>query len=246
MYRLALIKFKRKPAEAIMVGDQMMTDVFGANRAGIDAIWVRKMEGNEFKGTRINRAMERFLTGHVYEALISPVDELPGPEPKRTLQHQVVKFLVVGGTSFAINAIIRWILMFKIPYGNERMSVVAGHWLQSSVGWPFTVFDKPSDAFFPIACAIAASFAILNSFVWNRRWTFQIRGREERAAQLRRFVIVSLIGALLDLLISSFLNHIIAGDENRSVFAATVISAGLVAIWNFIGQRTFAFKAVQK
>ena len=58
MFRLALIKFGRRADEAVMVGDQMMTDVLGANRAGIDAIWVRKMEGKEFGGTRINRLIE--------------------------------------------------------------------------------------------------------------------------------------------------------------------------------------------
>lgn len=245
MFRLALIKFQRKPEEAIMVGDQMMTDVLGANRSGIDAIWVRKMEGQEFKGTRINRMIEGFLTGHVYEALISPVDEAPGEEPKRTLMNQIIRFLIVGGTSFALNAAIRWVLMFKVTYGNERFSVAAGDWLQGHIGWPFSIFNKPSDAFFPIACAVAATFAILNSFIWNRSWTFEIRGKAQRAAQLRRFFLVSWIGALLDLMISSSLNHVIGGQENVSVMAATVISAGIVAVWNFIGQRTFAFRAAK-
>jgi len=245
MFRLALIKFQRKPEEAVMVGDQMMTDVLGANRSGIDAIWVRKMEGQEFKGTKINRAIERFLTGHVYEALISPVDEAPGPEPKRTLINQIIRFGIVGGTSFAVNAAIRWFLMFKVPYGNERFSVEAGDWLQGHVGWPFTLFSKPSDAFFPIACAVAATFAILNSFIWNRSWTFEIRGKAQRAAQLRRFFLVSWIGALLDLMISSFLNHVIGGQENRSVMLATIFSAAIVAVWNFIGQRFFAFRATK-
>lgn len=243
MFRLALIKFQRKPEEAIMVGDQMMTDVLGANRSGIDAIWVRKMEGKEFGGTRINRAIEKFLTGHIYEALVTPVDEPVGPEPTRSLKNQIVKFLIVGGSSFAINAIIRMVLMFKVPYGDERASVAAGRWLQTNLSWPFGMFDSPGDAFFPLACAVAATFAILNSFVWNRRWTFQIRGREERAAQLRRFFVISWIGALLDLIISSFLNHIIPGSEGGSVLAATVVSAGIVAIWNFAGQRLYAFRS---
>jgi len=63
MFRLALIKFKRNADEAIMIGDQLITDVLGANRSGIEAIWVRRLEGKEFKGTSINRVMERMLTG---------------------------------------------------------------------------------------------------------------------------------------------------------------------------------------
>jgi len=55
MYEMALERYKKKPEDAVMIGDQIMTDVLGANRAGIDAIWVQKMEGPEFAGTKINR-----------------------------------------------------------------------------------------------------------------------------------------------------------------------------------------------
>ncbi|MEZ0324367.1 MAG: YqeG family HAD IIIA-type phosphatase, partial [Fimbriimonas sp.] len=61
MFRLAMIKFKNKPEETIMIGDQLMTDILGANRAGIEAYWVRKMEGREFGPTAINRKIERFF-----------------------------------------------------------------------------------------------------------------------------------------------------------------------------------------
>ncbi|MFX8828789.1 HAD-IA family hydrolase, partial [Acinetobacter baumannii] len=40
MFLLALERHKLSAEQAVMIGDQLMTDVLGANRAGIDAIWV--------------------------------------------------------------------------------------------------------------------------------------------------------------------------------------------------------------
>lgn len=246
MFRLALIKFHRKAEEAVMVGDQMMTDVLGANRSGIDAIWVRKMEGQEFKGTKINRAIERFLTGHVYEALISPVDEAPGPEPKRTLQHQIIRFVIVGGTSFVIDYSVRMTLAYGIPFGKESLGVVAGRVLQSHYTSLFGGFDTPTKAFWPFAVAAGGACGIVNSFIWNRRWTFEIRGKEGRKEQLRRFIVISLIGWGLNVVLSSYLNHLLSGDEKSASRVASVVTAVLVGFWNFTAQRLYAFRAAKK
>lgn len=250
MYRLALIKFKRKREEAVMIGDQLMTDILGANRAGIDAIWVRKMEGKEFVGTRLNRFMERLLQSAVYKALITPVDERPQPQEgaaplaERSIVHQFIKFVIVGGSSFVIDAGMRWLLTFHIPYGNEQMSDAFGRWLQQS----FAIFRnnfsaaEPHKAAIPFIVFLAASLAIVNSFVWNRAWTFEIRGKEERIAQFRRFVIVSVIGLAMNVVISSFLANVIPGHPQRSLLYATIIAAIIVAFWNFTGQRFYAFR----
>ena len=245
MFRLALMKFGLRPDEAVMVGDQMMTDVLGANRAGIDAIWVRKMEGKEFGGTRINRMIERFLTGRVYEALVTPVDESEGAEPKRTLQHQLIKFLIVGGTSFVIDYSVKMTLTFAIPYGNESLGDVAGRALQAHYPAIFGGFEKPWKAFWPLAAMVGGICGIVNSFVWNRRWTFQIRGREGRREQLRRFVLISAIGVILNVAISSFINHLLKGDEKATARIATIVATVGVAVWNFSSQRLYAFRGAQ-
>lgn len=66
MYHLALAKFNRKPEEALMVGDQLMTDILGANRAGIESVWVRKMNGPEFVGTKVNRFIEARIAKRLF------------------------------------------------------------------------------------------------------------------------------------------------------------------------------------
>lgn len=249
MFRLAMIKFQRRPDETIMIGDQLLTDVFGANRSGIDAIWVRKMEGHEFKGTAINRMVERFLTGGLYEALIAPLDEKEDtrsekdkPLRDRVIVHQFVKFAVVGGSSFLIDGAIRWILLFMVHSGKELLSIRGGTWLQQNAPFFFGGYETPQKAFYPVAATIAACFAIINSFFLNRLWTFKIRGKAERLAQLRRFVIISVIGMVINVTVSSALNNVIPGHPKWSGFVALVIASAIVAVWNFVGQRKYAFR----
>jgi len=47
-----------KPAQAVMIGDQIFTDVFGANRAGLFTVLVDPLQKKEFWGTKISRFFE--------------------------------------------------------------------------------------------------------------------------------------------------------------------------------------------
>lgn len=69
MYRQALEKYSARPEEAVMVGDQLFTDVWGANRAGIEAIWVKPVAWREFVGTKVSRLGESIVRGALYKAL---------------------------------------------------------------------------------------------------------------------------------------------------------------------------------
>lgn len=250
MFRLALSKFKRPASEAIMVGDQMMTDILGANRAGIEAIWVRKMEGPEFSGTRINRFVEGLLTGPIYKSIVTPIDEQPDspevearkPLADRTIVHQLVKFAIVGGSSFVIDTAVKMVLLYYIPYGNDNLGGAFGEWLTRTAPSLFAFAKDPHEASYPFASVIAAGVAMVNSFILNRSWTFQIKGKEERAAQMRRFFVVSIIGSAINIAFGSLFNVLIPGEAQKSSLIATVLAAIVAAIWNFLGQRLFAFR----
>lgn len=49
------------PDEVAMAGDQLFTDVWGANRSGIISIWVERLHEREFFGTKISRVVERAI-----------------------------------------------------------------------------------------------------------------------------------------------------------------------------------------
>lgn len=61
MLMRAIEMLKVKPEETAIVGDQVFTDVWSGNRLGIYTIWVRPMAPREFIGTKISRAVERWL-----------------------------------------------------------------------------------------------------------------------------------------------------------------------------------------
>lgn len=260
IYNQALRDFGVKPEEAIMIGDQLFTDVLGANRAGIDAIWVRKMANREFPGTKISRLGERIVRPVLYKAIEMNAESIDAPETetgeldvmpseagamellKRPIVRQFVKFCIVGGLSFLIDYCVRMTLMFAVPYEGKQLSEVIGTTLMEKFPSILGGVESPKDAFFPIAAFMGGIFGMTNSFLWNRAWTFKIRGKEDRFAQLKKFIVISCIGLGLNVLISSFLNHAIPGDDKNSARIATLVATAIVAFWNFGGQRLYAFR----
>lgn len=60
---LDAIKLTGVPAhQTVMIGDQMFTDVWGANRLGMCTIWVMPMHPKEFIGTKISRLAEKVVS----------------------------------------------------------------------------------------------------------------------------------------------------------------------------------------
>lgn len=49
------------PERAVMIGDQLFTDVWGGNRVGLTTILVHPMHPREFLGTKISRLLERLI-----------------------------------------------------------------------------------------------------------------------------------------------------------------------------------------
>lgn len=69
-YKRALRRFGVSSEQALMVGDQIFTDVLGANLAGIDCILLEPISTKyEFKGTRINRLLEKIIKPGVLKRL---------------------------------------------------------------------------------------------------------------------------------------------------------------------------------
>ncbi|MGI8923813.1 MAG: YqeG family HAD IIIA-type phosphatase [Fimbriimonadales bacterium] len=62
-FQRALAHLNLSPAEVVMVGDQMFTDIWGGNRMGLCTIWVDRIHHREFFGTKISRFFERVIMG---------------------------------------------------------------------------------------------------------------------------------------------------------------------------------------
>jgi HAD superfamily phosphatase (TIGR01668 family) len=64
-FKEAIKKLNMEPSELVMVGDQIMTDIRGANAAGIRNILVRPIVDTDGWNTRINRFFERIIMKHL-------------------------------------------------------------------------------------------------------------------------------------------------------------------------------------
>ncbi len=66
------------PEATIVVGDQLLTDVFGAHWAGCQAILVERVSPREFLSTRLVRPLERLLIGWLQRRGTWPTPEKAG------------------------------------------------------------------------------------------------------------------------------------------------------------------------
>ncbi|NLF45011.1 MAG: YqeG family HAD IIIA-type phosphatase [Syntrophomonadaceae bacterium] len=58
-----------KPEEAVVIGDQIFTDIMGGNRAGLFTILVEPIARREFLGTKLSRIMEYFVLKQIKKHL---------------------------------------------------------------------------------------------------------------------------------------------------------------------------------
>lgn len=246
MYRNAVERAGVRLEEAVMIGDQLFTDVLGANRAGIASIWIRPMARREFVGTKFSRFAEFVVGPAIYRAMINTPGDLPisprrGPLANRGVR-QFVKFVVVGGSSTIIDWGLTALFMGWAIFGGRSLGVTVGNALQDAKVWPFTFADTPFGAGLPVMTAIAAGFAILNSYYWNRRWTFRAVGHERQVKQISKFFTIALIGLGLNTVITTVVFKLANTDEGIAAAIGKVTATAIVLFWNFFGQKYFTFR----
>lgn len=134
--------------------------------------------------------------------------------------YQFAKFVIVGIINTAVDFGILNILIFAT---------------QTSSGTSFSIFK-----------GISFTAAVLNSYVWNRFWTFKDIQEKNPAAQFGKFILISIIGFGINVGIASLVVNVIGAQfgissqlwANIGAICATAISW----IWNFTGYKLWAFR----
>lgn len=148
---------------------------------------------------------------------------------------QLAKFVVIGvlNTLVDIGA-----LAYMLSLAAASQYPVASHDIL------FTLFVPI--AFFTLYKSISFFIANANSYVWNKYWTFGSNEEKKSSTEFIQFLIVSLIGFLINIvaasLIFSFFHKIggLTSDQWALIGAATGSISGLA--WNFIGYKFIVFK----
>lgn len=151
---------------------------------------------------------------------------------------QFVKFCIVGASSTLISFSIFSLLL----YGEKLKQLLQG-WLAGSPS--LLAFLDAYDGHVQVAALIAFLFAVTNGFVWNNLWTFRMRNAEGARERYVKFVLVNVVGLLLNQGILFVTNRMLVqatGGRGWEPHAAFMVATAIVVFWNFNANRLWTFK----
>lgn len=133
---------------------------------------------------------------------------------------QIAKFGCVGAANFAVDIGILNLLIF-----------LSG----TAVGFAYIAFK-----------IISFAFAVTNSYIWNKIWTFKKTDTKETTKEFSQFIAVSVIGLVLNAAVAGFLVIVVGPMGGIKVKTWASISAAVASIcvmaWNFVGYKFWVFK----
>jgi putative flippase GtrA len=93
--------------------------------------------------------------------------------------------------------------------------------------------------------ALSFIIANVNSYFWNKYWTFEANSSEKKTSEFFQFFVVSLIGLAVNVLVASLFVKLapfsgLTSDQIGLLGGAAGSIAGLA--WNFIGYKFIVFK----
>lgn len=114
----------------------------------------------------------------------------------------------------------------------------------------YNLFIFMSDVSSGYLIAVFKSFsvlaAIVNSYVWNKFWSFEKKGTANVGEEFTQFLLISLVGLLLNVGITAFVVNWIGAPvgmaEKTWANIGGLTASMLVLTWNFIGYKFFVFK----
>jgi putative flippase GtrA len=147
---------------------------------------------------------------------------------------QLAKYAVVGGMNTLVDIGILTIVILV----SKNFGVLAEAFIYSGI---ITL------TFYSIYKGFSFIIANINSFYWNKYWTFSSQDPEQKSpAQFVQFFVVSLIGLLINVFIASLVFRSVppfAGlnpDQWGLIGAAAGSLTGMV--WNFLGYKFIVFE----
>lgn len=147
---------------------------------------------------------------------------------------QFIKFCIVG----SLNTALDWVIAFLLIYYTAWPLKMASS-LQATLGLAF----EPKDIRNLLVKFISSGIATCNSFIWNRRWTFRVKGKEGRHRQFVQFVLVSISGMIWNSIITALILRPFPEKPPRFVFlAAQAVATAIVVFWNFNVNRYWTFR----
>lgn len=102
----------------------------------------------------------------------------------------------------------------------------------------FTIFNELVGVGYTISQVFGYGFGIMNSFIFNKKWTFQDRKANKRILyELLQFIIVNLISLIITVIVMNLL----VKNLNMNVYVAKVMVTLTAQITNFLAYKLLVF-----
>ncbi|HHH12406.1 MAG TPA: GtrA family protein, partial [Candidatus Moranbacteria bacterium] len=106
-------------------------------------------------------------------------------------------------------------------------------------------FLSPVEAGAPVGIYKTISFtvAVINSYFWNKFWTFERKDTSRVPGEFAQFAIISVIGAVLNVAVTVLVSAILATEIVAvGVNIGAAVASLTVLLWNFLGYKFIVFK----
>ena len=135
---------------------------------------------------------------------------------------QLTKFGATGAANFAVDiGILALLVIIFYPQGNIPTT-------------SFAIFKT-----------ISFVLATINSYIWNKYWSFQDKESSDILQEFGKFILVSSIGLVLNVIVATIVKSLHGlTDLDPKTWAAISAMVASVAVltWNFIGYKFLVFK----
>ena len=103
----------------------------------------------------------------------------------------------------------------------------------------FTIFQQVLGAGYIISQVVGYSCGVINSFIFNKRWTFgEINSSKKQLYEVIQFIVVNLISLSITLIAMKFM----AKSFNINLYVSKIIVTLLAQISNFILYKFWVFR----
>lgn len=154
---------------------------------------------------------------------------------KIPLVWQLAKFLVIGVMNTLVDLGVLALITILVANDTRHASETTWFTLATLVVTYYSLYK-----------AISFIVANINSFFWNKYWTFGATKASAPSNQFFQFFLVSLIGFAINVTIASLAFSAVISTGSFTVAQAGLIGAALGSIlglaWNFVGYKFFVFK----
>lgn len=152
---------------------------------------------------------------------------------KIAIIYQIAKFGIIGVANVLVDlgVLALTILLFSTYFKIDAKQSLLG-----------------AITFFSLFKSISFIIANINSYLWNKHWTFDQGSKKQTKSEFVQFFAVSVVGFLINVFVASVVFKMILGslgDFSSGQLGLIGAAAGSIAglAWNFIGYKLWVFKA---